>query len=149
MATNTNLYKAKNTKNDEFYTQLTDISKELEHYKHHFKDKIVLCNCDDPAWSAFWKYFHLNFEALSLKKLVSIHYVENEPAYKMEYTGGNDNNIEAGIKTSLEGNGDFRSQECLNILDKAGIVVTNPPFSCWSTYVTTLMEHKKEVSNHR
>ncbi len=144
MATNANLYKAKNAKNDEFYTQLADISKELEHYKHHFKDKIVLCNCDDPAWSAFWKYFHLNFSVLGLKKLVSTHYIENEPTYKMEYTGGNDNNIEAGIKTPLEGNGDFRSQECLNILDKADIVISNPPFSCWSIYVTTLMEHKKK-----
>ena len=64
MAANANLHKAKDAKNDEFYTQLTDVSKELMHYKQHFKDKIVLCNCDDPTWSAFWKYFHLNFSEL-------------------------------------------------------------------------------------
>ena len=69
MSANKNLHKAKNAKNDEFYTQLTDVSKELMHYKQHFKDKIVFCNCDDPTWSAFWKYFHLNFEALGLKKV--------------------------------------------------------------------------------
>ncbi len=69
MSVNANLHKAKNAKNDEFYTQLTDISKELMHYKQHFKDKIVLCNCDNPTWSAFWKYFHLNFNALGLKKV--------------------------------------------------------------------------------
>lgn len=62
MATNANLHKAKEAKNDEFYTQLTDVSKELMHYKEHFKDKIVFCNCDDPTWSAFWKYFHPSFQ---------------------------------------------------------------------------------------
>ena len=144
MAANTNLHKAKNAKNDEFYTQLTDVAKELMHYKHHFKDKIVFCNCDDPTWSAFWKYFHLNFEALGLKKLISTHYDKTEPTYKMEYEGGDDNDIEVGVKTPLEGNGDFRNQECLDLLDEADIVVTNPPFSLFREYVACLMEHKKK-----
>ena len=144
MAANANLHKAKDAKNDEFYTQLTDVSKELMHYKQHFKDKIVLCNCDDPTWSAFWKYFHLNFEALGLKKLISTHYDKNEPTYKMEYTGGNDNDIEVGVKTPFDGNGDFRSQECLDVLDEADIVVTNPPFSLFREYVAVLMEHNKK-----
>jgi hypothetical protein len=144
MATNANLHKAKNAKNDEFYTQLTDVSKELMHYKHHFKNKIVLCNCDDPTWSAFWKYFHLNFSALGLKKLISTHYDKTEPTYKMEYEGGDDNDIEVGIKTPLEGNGDFRDKECLDILDEADIVVTNPPFSLFREYVAVLMEHNKK-----
>lgn len=139
-----NLTKAKSAKNDEFYTQLTDISKELMHYKQHFKDKIVLCNCDDPTWSAFWKYFHLNFSALGLKKLISTHYDKNEPTYKMEYTGGDDNDIEVGVKTPLEGNGDFRNQECLDLLDEADIVVTNPPFSLFREYMAVLMEHQKK-----
>lgn len=133
MSTNANLHKAKDAKNDEFYTQLTDVSKELMHYKQHFKDKTVLCNCDDPTLSAFWKYFHLNFSALGLKKLISTHYDKTQPTYKMEYTGGDDNDIEVGVKTSLEGNGDFRNQECLDILDEADVVVTNPPFSCYSS----------------
>ena len=141
---NANLHKAKDAKNDEFYTQLTDVSKELMHYKQHFKDKIVLCNCDDPTWSAFWKYFHLNFSALGLKKLISTHYDKTEPTYKMEYKGGDDNNIEVGVKTPLEGNGDFRNQECLDLLDEADIVVTNPPFSLFREYVAVLMEHKKK-----
>ena len=144
MSTNANLHKAKDAKNDEFYTQLTDVSKELMHYKKHFKDKTVLCNCDDPTLSAFWKYFHLNFSALGLKKLISTHYDKTQPTYKMEYTGGNDNDIEVGVKTSLEGNGDFRNQECLDILDEADIVVTNPPFSLFREYVAVLMEHEKK-----
>ena len=144
MAANANLHKAKNAKNDEFYTQFTDVATELIHYKHHFKDKIVFCNCDDPTMSAFWKYFHLNFEALGLKKLISTHYDKTEPTYKMEYTGGDDKDIEVGVKTPLEGNGDFRNQECLDLLDEADIVVTNPPFSLFREYVAVLMEHKKK-----
>ena len=81
--TNADLNKAKNAKNDEFYTQLTDVEKEMIHYKAHFKDKIVLCNCDDPTWSAFWKYFHLNFAELGLKKLISTHYDREKATYKM------------------------------------------------------------------
>lgn len=144
MANNSNLHKAKDAKNDEFYTQLTDVSKEMMHYKEHFKDKIVFCNCDDPTWSAFWKYFHLNFAELGLKKLISTHYDREGIAYKMEYTGGDDNNIEIGVKTSLEGNGDFRNKECIDILDKADIVVTNPPFSLFREFVAMLMEHDKK-----
>lgn len=141
---NTNLHKAKGAKNDEFYTQLTDVAKELMHYKAHFKDKIVLCNCDDPTWSAFWKYFHLNFAELGLKKLISTHYDKTEPTYKMEYTGGDDSDIDVGIKTPLEGNGDFRNKECLDLLDESDIVVTNPPFSLFREYVAVLMEHEKK-----
>ena len=141
---NANLHKAKNVKNDEFYTQLTDVAKELMHYKVHFKDKVVLCNCDDPTWSAFWKYFHLNFAELGLKKLISTHYDREEMTYKMEYTGGDDNNIEVGVKTLLEGNGDFRNQECLDLLDECDIVVTNPPFSKYIPFFCMLMEHHKK-----
>lgn len=141
---NTNLHKAKAAKNDEFYTQLTDVAKELMHYKKHFKDKIVFCNCDDPTWSSFWKYFHLNFAELGLKKLISTHYDREEVTYKMEYTGGYDNDIEVGVKTPLEGNGDFRNQECLDLLDESDIVVTNPPFSLFREYVAVLMEHQKK-----
>lgn len=141
---NANLSKAKKAKNDEFYTQLKDVAKELMHYKEHFKDKIVLCNCDDPTWSSFWKYFHLNFAELGLKKLISTHYDREEATYKMEYIGGNDSNIEVGVKTPLEGNGDFRNQEGLDSLDECDIVVTNPPFSLFIDYVAMLMEHKKK-----
>ena len=136
MSKNTNLHKAKDQKNDEFYTQFNDVANELKHYKHHFKDKIVLCNCDDPSWSAFWKYFHLNFSELGLKKLVSTHYVKEVPvsklfhidseafSYKMVYSGGNDNDITIGEKTKLDGNGDFRSKACIEILKEADIVVS-------------------------
>ena len=144
MAANANLHKAKNAKNDEFYTQLTDVEKELMHYKEHFKDKVVFCNCDDPTWSAFWKYFHLNFDHLGLKKLISTHYDRTEPTYKMEYEGGDDENIEAGVKTPLEGNGDFRNAECIELLKESDIVVTNPPFSLFREYVAQLMEYEKK-----
>lgn len=141
---NAHLHKANVAKNDEFYTQLTDVSKELMHYKPHFKDKVVFCNCDDPTWSAFWKYFHLNFAELGLKKLISTHYDRTEPTYKMEYMGGNDNDIEVGVKTPLEGNGDFRNAECIELLKEADIVVTNPPFSLFREYVAQLMEYGKK-----
>ena len=143
MATNANLHKARSAKNDEFYTRYTDVEKELTHYKKHFKNKVVLCNCDDPTWSAFWKYFHLNFSILGLKKLISTHYDKEKPAYKMEYAGGDDSNIEAGAITPLMGNGDFRIDECLDLLDEADIVVTNPPFSLARSYIATLMKYSK------
>ena len=144
MAKNSNLGSAKKNKNDEFYTRLTDVSEELKHYKRHFKDKIVFCNCDDPTWSAFQKYFHLNFAELELKKLISTHYDTKKSTYKIEYTGGDDNNVEVGNITQLEGNGDFRSKECLDILDECDIVVTNPPFSLFREYVADLMKYEKK-----
>lgn len=141
---NSNLNAAKAAKNDEFYTQLTDIEKELKHYKHHFKDKVVFCNCDDPTWSEFWRYFHLNFEELGLRKLISTHYDPKESTYKLEYTGGADDDIEVGVKTPLAGNGDFRSDECVALLNEADICVTNPPFSLWRFYLAQLIEHNKK-----
>ena len=122
MAKNDNLHKAKEAKNDEFYTQIGDIEKELKHYKEHFKGKTVFCNCDDPEWSNFWKYFHLNFGLLGLKKLVTTHYDASDPTYKMEYTGGNDSDTSVGVITPLKQNGDFRSPECIELLKDADIV---------------------------
>ena len=144
MAKNDNLHKAKDAKNDEFYTRIEDVAEELRHYKKHFAGKVVFCNCDDPTWSAFWRYFHLNFAELGLKKLISTHYDRTEPTYKMEYEGGDDNNVEVGVKAPLEGNGDFRNKECLDLLDECDIVVTNPPFSLFREYVAVLMQHQKK-----
>jgi hypothetical protein len=144
MAKNENLHKAKDAKNDEFYTRIEDVAEELRHYKKHFAGKVVFCNCDDPTWSAFWRYFHLNFSELGLKKLIATHYDRTEPTYKMEYEGGDDNDVEVGVKTQLEGNGDFRSEECLDLLDECDIVVTNPPFSLFREYVATLIAHNKK-----
>lgn len=143
MPTNVHLNNARDAKNDEFYTQFMDVAKELMHYKMHFKDKIVFCNCDTTE-SAFWKYFHLNFAKLGLKKLISTHYDRKEVTYKMEYTGGDDNDVEAGVRTLLESNGDFRNQECLDLLDECDIVVTNPPFSLFLVYMQTLIDYKKK-----
>lgn len=141
---NTNLHKAKSAKKDEFYTQLADIEKELRYYKTHFKDKIVFCNCDDPTWSAFWKYFHLHFAELGLKKLISAHYDTTNPTYKLIYTGGNDRDISVGVKTLLNSNGDFLSQECMDLLDKCDIVCSNPPFSKFKLYMSMLLEKNKK-----
>lgn len=141
---NKNLTAAKNAKNDEFYTQLTDIEKELMYYKEHFRDKVVFCNCDDPTHSNFWKYFHLNFEFLGLKKLIATHFDAEKPTYKLEYEGGDDLNMEAGVVTPLTQNGDFRSPECIELLKEADIVVTNPPFSLFREYVSQLMEYGKK-----
>lgn len=145
---NKNLNKASKAKNDEFYTQLTDIEKELGHYKEHFNDKVVLCNCDDPEYSNFWSYFSLNFEFLGLKKLISTHFEKEKPSYKLEISRdiNKDGKIDKRdlIKTPLKQNGDFRSKECLEILKEADIVVTNPPFSLFREYVAQLIEYKKD-----
>ena len=139
MAKNSNLHAAKKAKNDEFYTQLTDIEKELKHYKKHFKDKCVFCNCDDPEYSNFWKYFSLNFDALGLKRLLATHYSETEKTYKLDMYRD-----EAGVHTeiqSLKGTGDFRSEECIELLKQSDIVVTNPPFSCYSSDTQVKTNH--------
>ena len=157
-AKNKSLSSAKTNKEDEFYTQLSDIEKELKHYKNHFKDKVVYCNCDDPRVSNFFVYFSLNFERLGLKKLITTCYKNqerdlfstnnSESAIFLEYNGDkNGNNLpdpeEIGIKP-LKGDGDFRSKESIDLLTQADIVVTNPPFSLFREYVAQLIEHDKK-----
>ena len=139
---NGNLHTAKTAKNDEFYTQLSDIEKEMKYYRHHFKNKVVYCNCDDPEWSEFWLYFKLNFNELGLKKLISTHYTgfTEETAYRLEMTEYG----QEPIKIDLIGNGDFASDECIEILKEADIVVTNPPFSLFRDYVKLLMDYDKK-----
>ena len=189
MAKNADLGAAKTAKKDEFYTQLTDIEKEMRYYRKHFQDKTVLCNCDDPFESNFFKYFALNFNRLGLKKLIATCYYSSPIAgqqlqygcdangqmtfyfedkgaeenkskrpYKAVVTqvydkmgdGGVDMLDVAGLfrtgeneLVELEGDGDFRSPECLALLDESDIVVTNPPFSLFRDYVAVLMEHRK------
>lgn len=180
------LAQAKDAKKDEFYTQLDDIAKELKYYKPYFRDKVVLCNCDDPYESNFFKYFALNFNTLGLKKLIATCYngspisgeelpllfelpsvagedrqayrVPKKIAYKVEinevldYNGDgrvdladvryliqNDKNV----LSVLKGNGDFRSQECIELLKQADIVVTNPPFSLFREYLAQLVQYNK------
>lgn len=140
------LHKANKAKEDEFYTQLTDIEKELRYYKPFFKDKIIFCNCDDPDYSNFWKYFQLNFYDLGLKKLISTHYETEKPSYKLEIVAQEQDRqvgIPEYVKTPLKQNGDFRSPECIEILKEADIVITNPPFSLFREYVAQLMEYEK------
>lgn len=138
-----NLCRAKKAKNDEFYTQLTDIEKELRHYREHFEGKTVFCNCDDPDWSNFWKYFSLNFDRLGLKKLVSTHYEQAKPSYKMEMVREADGGTRV-TQIPLKQNGDFRSDECIAILGECDIVVTNPPFSLFREYISTLVNSGKK-----
>lgn len=178
MAGNANLNAAAKARKDEFYTQLTDIEKELRHYKRHFQGKTVLCNCDDPFESNFFKYFVLNFNRLGLKKLLATCYagspIANQQLSLFDVTGEEENknrpykavvtqvydktgdggvdmlDVAALFKsgenelTELAGDGDFRSPECLALLDEADIVVTNPPFSLFREYVATLMAHAKK-----
>lgn len=141
---NTNVNKARSAKNDEFYTQLEDIEKELRHYTHHFKDKVVYCNCDNPEWSNFWNYFHLNFTSLGLKKLISTHYNSEGSSYIKTYEGGADADTSVGAITPLSSNGDFRSEECIEVLKSCDIVVTNPPFSLFREYIVQLIEYDKQ-----
>ena len=174
---NKNLNAAKTAKKDEFYTQMTDIERELQHYWKHFRGKVVLCNCDDPYESNFFKYFALRFNQLGLKKLICTCYngspiqgnelllhfdgFDSEPtkiAYKVEITEvkdlngdgavdlsdvqyllQNDKNVICTLKT-----GDFRDNECIELLKQADVVVTNPPFSLFREYIGQLMEYNKK-----
>jgi hypothetical protein len=179
---NAGLTAARTNKNDEYYTQLPDIEAELRHYRPHFVGKTVLCNCDDPFESNFFKFFAMSFRRLGIKKLVASCYsgspVQGEQLslyelegmsetdaaakrpYKIEITGIPDSNgdgaidlsdveyllrHDANVLTVLEGNGDFRSKECLALIDEADIVVTNPPFSLFREYVSLLVERGKEL----
>ena len=145
---NENLHKAKAAKNDEFYTRLQDIENELRHYRNHFKGKVVYCNCDDARESNFFKYFSLSFEFLGLKKLIATGYKENGKGVALVYEGdknGNRNVDDEEISvTELNGDGDFRSEECIEFLKEADIVVTNPPFSLFREYVAQLMQYGKK-----
>lgn len=182
MAKNTALNNAGQAKQDEFYTQLTDIEKELRHYRDYFKGKTVFCNCDDPFESNFFKYFAMNFNSLGLKKLittcystspviytqlslfdegsvVAVDYPDGKKPYKVIITEVKDENQDGRIDladveyllknrknvlTLLEGDGDFRSQECIELLKQADVVVTNPPFSLFREYVAQLIEYNKD-----
>ncbi len=155
---NKNLHKAKANKKDEFYTQLSDIERELKHYKKHLKGKVIYCNCDDPKISNFFHYLSYNFEKLGLKKLITTCYKnqeidlfsqnDTEHAIYLEYNGDkNGNHVpdldEIGIH-HLKGNGDFRSDESIALLKQADIVITNPPFSLFREYIAQLMEYDKQ-----
>ena len=157
-ASNKCLETAKKQKKDEFYTQLSDIERELRHYEHHFKGKTVLCNCDDPRVSNFFHYFSHKFEDLGLKRLITTCFKNQdrdlfsdntcEQAIWLEYTGDKNGNRvpdpeEIGIKP-LKGDGDFRSEECIELLKQADIVVTNPPFSLFREYVAQLIRYDKK-----
>ena len=189
MAGNSALSAAVKAKKDEFYTQLTDIEKEMRYYRKHFKDKTVLCNCDDPFESNFFKYFVLNFNRLGLKKLIATCYFSSpiigqqlqyhfnqdgqmtfsfgddtsddykaKRPYKAIVTSVYDTTGDGGVDmvdvaklfmsgenelSELDGDGDFRSQECLELLDESDIVVTNPPFSLFREYIATLMHMRR------
>lgn len=155
---NASLRAAAQAKKDEFYTQLTDIERELRHYKSHFKGKTVYCNCDDPRVSNFFHYFSHNFEHLDLKKLITTCYKnrsidlfsrhDDDEAIMLEYNGFRDGDKVPKVEhigvSELDGDGDFRSQECIDILKRADIVVTNPPFSLFREYVAQLIEYEKK-----
>lgn len=158
MSDNKSLHAANRAKNDEFYTELADIDKELRHYKHHFKNKTVYCNCDDPRVSNFFHYFSHNFETLGLKKLMATCYKsqaadlfsqnDSEQAVYLIYEGDkNGNRVPDPSEIQvlpLQGDGDFRSEECIALLKQADIVVTNPPFSLFREYVAQLVEYGKK-----
>ena len=148
--TNTNLCEARKNKNDEFYTRYEDIEAEVMKYREQFKDKVVYLPCDDPAEkkSEFWTFFVDNFDAFGLKKLIATHYEKNGKAYKIWIDGdtSNDGFVDDGdaLQEDLEGNGDFRSPECIAIMNECDIVCTNPPFSLFREFVDTIMKADKK-----
>ena len=154
-ATNKLLQKAKKSKSDEFYTQLSDIESELQHYKSHFENKVVYCNCDDPRISNFFNYFTSNFKELGLKKLIAACYreqvrdlfnkEENENGFFFEYSGVRGEKAEPSSSdlVHFKGDGDFRSAESIELLKQSDVVVTNPPFSLFREYVAQLVKYDK------
>lgn len=145
-----NLDRAKRIKNDEFYTRYEDIEAEVMKYRKQFKGKVVYLPCDDPAEkkSEFWSFFVNNFDAFGLKKLIATHYDENGQAYKIWIDSDTSKNgyIDDGdaLQEDLSGNGDFRSPECIDIFKECDIVCTNPPFSLFREFVSTIMTHNKQ-----
>lgn len=158
MVKNEKLRNAKTVKNDEFFTEYNTISNEIGHYRQHFAGKVVYCNCDDPTWSNFWRYFHNNFASLKLKKLICTHYQrDTEPSYALIYEGGDDFNMDAGKVIEIRGNyaevngkqvfytaGDFRSEACIELLKESDIACSNPPFSLFRQYLGQLIEYDKK-----
>lgn len=144
MANKKNLENAKKNKNDEFYTRREDIERELKNYRDHFNDKIVFCNCDDPEYSNFYFFFKEQFDRLKLKKLITIHYNKEGNSYKLEISRNSDGIMQGPVKLPLSGNGDFRSDESIELLKESDIVVTNPPFSLFREYVLQLIEYEKK-----
>lgn len=144
---NSNLHKAKRVKNDEFYTRYEDIEAEVMKYRKHFRDKVVYLPCDDPAEkkSEFWSFFINNFDTFGLKKLIATHYTEEGRAYKIWVNKNNsyvdDNDAQ---QEDLDGNGDFRSPECIDILKECDVVVTNPPFSLFKEFLPLILTYNKE-----
>ena len=148
MAKNNNLHNAKRQKNDEFYTTRATVELELNHYKEHFRGKVVYCNCNDPIESEFTRYFAHKFEDWGLKKLISTGYKESGHGVMYVYEGDKNGNLVPDRSewkiTKLQGNGDFKSEECVELLKQADIVVSNPPFSLFREYVAQLIEYGKE-----
>lgn len=155
-ATNQLLQKAKKSKSDEFYTQLCDIERELQYYPDRFTDKVVYCNCDDPRKSNFFLFFAMHFHELGLKKLIASCYKEEvndlflckevEKGFWCEYNGEDGDRFNpADIKINyFKGNGDFRSPECIELLEQADVVATNPPFSLFREFVAQIVRHDKQ-----
>ena len=149
MAKNTNLTDAKKAKNDEFYTRIEDIEKELKHYKDFFRGKVVFCNCGDAIHHNFGKYFSMNFEHLGLKKLICTSFEMDGSHGKVAISEGNKNgnyitDSDEWTTYKLEGNGDFRSAECVELLKQSDVVVTNPPFSLFRDFVAQLIKYDKK-----
>ena len=149
MAKNTNLTDAKKAKNDEFYTRIEDIEKELKHYKDFFRGKVVFCNCGDAIHHNFGKYFSMNFEHLGLKKLICTSFEMDGSHGKVAIYEGNKNgnyitDSDEWTTYKLEGNGDFRSAECVELLKQSDVVVTNPPFSLFRDFVAQLIKYDKK-----
>lgn len=150
MSKNGNLHKARDAKNDEFYTSFEDVNAEMNYYRNQFQGKSVYLNCDSKK-SNFWLYFRIRFDFLGLRELVATHYDEHGGAYKLTYTGGlgvyHPDQGDEGLWTTkepLDGNGDFRSPECLDLLAQCDVVVTNPPFSLFRDYVEVVDSFDKE-----
>ena len=138
MSNNRNLNLAKKTKNDEFYTRYEDIAKELPYYKEQLANKIIYCNCDNPKYSNFYKFFKDNFHEYGIKSVIATYFNHDSYTYKTVFDGNTE------IVESLNSYGDFRSPTCIDILQQVDVVITNPPFSLFREFVGVLTKYDKK-----
>ena len=129
---NSNLHSARRAKNDEFYTRIEDIEKEIPNYD--LSGMWVYSPCDDYRWSKFKEYFVSNFTELGIRHYTCTNYDLGDGAFRYDYDGENE------TITALEGDGDFASPECTAIRDKCDLICTNPPFSKFRKFFSWIQE---------
>lgn len=137
------LQNAKQAQNDEFYTKYETIEKEIPYYKKHLKGKAVYCNCDNPDSSNFWKFLYKNFKTLGLASLMASFYSPDGDSFLTEAYPDRRGSLHIA-KRPLAGDGSFSSKECIALLKKCDVVITNPPWSRGVEFLDLIYKNRKK-----